>query len=69
MWNTASRSNPHAEVPADLEMLTASSIVPAIDELVGRFAVRGTVAAGEVVDVLLDLRLLAEADALLGSLV
>ncbi len=68
MWNTASRSNPHAEV-ADLEMLTASSVVPAIDELVGRFAVRGTVAAGEVVDVLLDLRLLAEADALLGSLV
>jgi hypothetical protein len=69
MWNTTSRSNQDTAVLADLEMRTTPSIVPAIDELVGRFAVRGTVAAGEVVDVLLDLRLLAEADALLGSLV
>jgi len=40
------------------------SVVPAIDALVGRYTSRDFVAASEVVDILLDLRLLAEADEL-----
>jgi hypothetical protein len=42
-------------------------VILAIDDLVGRFAERGLVAAGEVIDVLLDLRLLAETDQLVAS--
>ena len=43
------------------------SVIPAIDALVGRYTGRDVVAATEVVDLLLDLRLLAEADQLFVS--
>ena len=44
--------------------LTVSGVVPAIDALVTRFSGRGTVAAQEIIDALLDLRLVALDDEL-----
>ena len=59
-------ARPAGNVP---DVILASSVVPAIDELVAGFAGRGIVAATEVVDVLLDLRLIAVADEVVGTLV
>jgi len=50
-----------------LEVTCGASIVPAIDEFVSRFTGRGFVSAGEVVDVLLDLRLIAVADEMVAT--
>jgi hypothetical protein len=46
--------------------ILAPLAVPAIDEFVTRFSGRGSVGAAEVVDMLLDLRLLAVADEIVG---
>jgi hypothetical protein len=62
MWKTAPCPEPDAPDVADVEIVSTSSVIPAIDELVARYTGRGTVAATEIIDALLDLRLLAEAD-------
>jgi hypothetical protein len=48
------------------ELRLEPSILPAIDILVARYCGRDMVAATEVVDLLLDLRLLMEAEQLLA---
>ena len=39
--------------------MSSSPVVPALDERITRFSGRGVVAAQEIIDVLLDLRLIA----------
>ena len=65
MKNATLDAQPAGNVP---DVTLGSSVVPAIDELVVGFAGRGIVAASEVVDVLLDLRLIAVADEVVGPL-
>lgn len=50
-----------------LDVTCSASIVPAIDEFVSRFTSREFVSGGEVVDVLLDLRLIAVADEIVAT--
>ena len=64
MRTTFLASKSPAEEPT---VVVTRSVIPAIDDLVRRYTGRSTVAAGEVVDMLLDLRLLAHADELVGS--
>jgi hypothetical protein len=68
MWKTAAGIKPEATDAADVEIdiVSTSSVIPAIDQLVARYTGRGSVAAAEIIDALLDLRLLAEADDLLS---
>ena len=63
----ATRDTQPAGTAPDVSL--GSSVVPTIDELVAGFAGRNIVAASEVVDVLLDLRLIAVADEVVGTLV
>jgi hypothetical protein len=51
----------------DIAFADRSSVIPAIDALIARYAGRGTVGGPEVVDALLDLRSLAEMDELVAS--
>jgi hypothetical protein len=51
--------------PEAVALSLEPSILPAIDVLVARYSGRDVVAANEVVDLLLDLRLLVEAEQLL----
>ena len=66
MRNTMVAPEPVAELPTSR---SGSSVVPAIDEFVAQFTGRGLVAGAEVVDILLDLRLIAVADEVVGTLV
>jgi hypothetical protein len=65
MWKAASHPESEASDAGEIETAATSSVIPAIDELVVRYTGRGTVAAPEIIDALLDLRLLAEADELI----
>jgi hypothetical protein len=56
-----------ARTTDQFEYESHASVVAAIDELVARYAGRESVPAAEVVDVLLDLRILALADAILAD--
>jgi hypothetical protein len=51
----------------DIAFAERSSVIPAIDALIARYAGRGTVRGPEVVDALLDLRSLAEMHELVAS--
>ena len=55
------------DTPPPVDLAMEQSILPAIDALVARYSGRDTVAAVEVIDLLLDLRLLVEAEQLLFS--
>ena len=48
--------------PDEAPVISSSSVIPAIDDFMSRFAGRDVVSAGDVVDMLLDLRLIAVAD-------
>jgi hypothetical protein len=52
-----------------LDITLGSSVVAAIDELIARYAGRRILTVGEVVDALLDLRLIAVADEPVRTLV
>ena len=68
MWRTTSRDEtPVPAIPDDFGFAHATSVLPAIDVLIARYAGSRTVDSAEVVDMLLDLRLLAELDALAAS--
>ena len=68
MWKTAWRVEAPAEAPSEKYAFShATSVLPAIDVLITRYAGRELVAGAEIVDVLLDLRLLAEADEFVAS--
>jgi hypothetical protein len=54
-------------VACSTDVTLGSSVVPAIDELVARFTGRGLVTGADVVDMLLDLRLIAVADEVVGT--
>ena|SRR5438552_1906643 len=56
-------------VGARAGVMLGSSVVPAIDELVAQFTGRGLVSGAEVVDMLLDLRLIALAGEVAASAV
>ena len=66
MRNMMVDPEPVADLP---DVMLGSSVVPVIDQLVAHFAGRGLVAATEVVDLLLDLRLIAVADEVVETLV
>jgi hypothetical protein len=68
MWKTALRNDAPQPVGAERYVfLHVTSVLPAIDVLIARYSGRELVAGAEVVDLLLDLRLLAEADELVAS--
>ena len=58
---------PEAAPAGDLAFAGRSSVIPAIDALIARYAGQTSVAGPEVVDLLLDLRSLAEMDELVAS--
>jgi hypothetical protein len=57
--------HPMPEETAPVEI--TASVVPAIDELITRVAVRELLTGAEVVDALLDLRLVAIAEAIVAA--
>ena len=68
MWKTAWRDE--ASKPAPTQSIVfphTTSVLPLIDVLIDRYAGREVVPGPEVVDLLLDLRLLAEVDELVAS--
>ena len=68
MWKTALRNDvPRPALSERYVFSHATSVLPAIDVLIARYSERELVAGAEVVDLLLDLRLLAEADELVAS--
>ena len=68
MWKTDWRyAAPEQAQAANFVFPHATSVLPAIDVLVSRYAGRELVSGAEVVDLLLDLRLLAEADELVAA--
>jgi hypothetical protein len=68
MWKTLGRDEAPERAPVEKFVYShATSVLPAIDVLVARYAGRELVSGAEVVDLLLDLRLLAEADELVAS--
>jgi hypothetical protein len=68
MKKTVRRAEAPQPVAAANQVLPhATSVLPAIDVFIARYGGRELVAGPEVVDLLLDLRLLAEADELVAS--
>ena len=60
-------AQPPASSPEAPEPVHVTSVLPAIDVLIAQFTGRELVSGAEFVDVLLDLRLLAEADELVAA--